>query len=447
MVKISVIMPLYNAAKYLEECLDSVLKQTLSQFELICINDASTDATLDILRDFQNRDSRIKILINEKRLGAAYSRNKGLKEAKGKYLSFLDGDDIFDEEMLATAFENAEKNEVDIEMFNGKHVPSETIHNKLYMIHGEEYKERYCKRTFSVKGYEPYEFINWTLAPWNKLYRREFIISNKLEFQSLSCANDVYFVSMALMLAKRIHVLDDKRVMVYVRDHFEPSRISYSRDPMCTYLALEKIATDLGNRGEWDNLYQHFYWSAYLNIRYAIIRTKSKEQAEEFYIFMQKDGVKKLKKLGEEYYEMTDEYVKKGFRLFEEEPFESQWYKYENNLKIFLNKKSLLVKNLFDNLEKKGMSIGIWGAGENGYVLLEFCKRHNLKVKMVIDKNKEKQGKVLFGYRINSPEESLGKIQAVIISSQFIYEDVKRDVEKSGEKIEIIDINHMMSIT
>lgn len=447
MTEISIIMPVYNAEKFLSETLDSILKQSFVEWELICIDDSSTDSTFDILNQYQRKDNRITILTNSNRKGAGYTRNRGIKEAKGKYLSFLDGDDIFDEDMLAAAFEHAEKNDVDIEMFNGKHVPSETIHNKLYMIHGEEYKERYCKRTFSVKEYEPYEFLNWTLAPWNKLYRREFIISNELEFQSLPCSNDVYFVSMALMLAKRIHVLDDKRVMVYVRDHFEPSRISYSRDPMCTYLALEKIATDLRNRGEMDNLYQHFYWSAYLNIRYAIIRTKSKEQAEEFYNFMQKDGVKKLKKLGEEYYEMADEYVKKGFRLFEEEPFESQWYKYENNLKIYLDKKKPLVKNLFDNLEKKGMSIGIWGAGENGYVLLEFCMHHNLKVEMVIDKNKEKQGKVLFGYRINSPEEGLEKIQAVIISSQFIYEDVKKDVEKSGKMIELIDINHMVSIT
>lgn len=78
MTKISIIMPLYNAEKYLPEALDSVLKQTYRDFELICIDDCSTDQTGEILSDFQGQDKRVKILLNERRLGAGRSRNLSL---------------------------------------------------------------------------------------------------------------------------------------------------------------------------------------------------------------------------------------------------------------------------------------------------------------------------------------------------------------------------------
>ena len=91
---ISIIMPLYNAARFLEESLESIRKQSFQDFELICINDASTDNTIQILQTFQIKDSRIKILSNDERRGAAFSRNRGMREAKGTYLSFLDGGDI-----------------------------------------------------------------------------------------------------------------------------------------------------------------------------------------------------------------------------------------------------------------------------------------------------------------------------------------------------------------
>lgn len=82
-------MPLYNADAYLRESLDSVLHQTFTDFELICINDASADTTGDILNEYQNKDSRIKILINADRSGAAHCRNIGIKAAKGEYLSLI----------------------------------------------------------------------------------------------------------------------------------------------------------------------------------------------------------------------------------------------------------------------------------------------------------------------------------------------------------------------
>ena len=89
MAKISIIMPLYNAEKYLAESLESIHNQTFKEYELICINDASTDSTLEILNKYQSADFEMIIMENKTRLGAAESRNKGIKKARGKYIIFL----------------------------------------------------------------------------------------------------------------------------------------------------------------------------------------------------------------------------------------------------------------------------------------------------------------------------------------------------------------------
>ncbi|MCK4553264.1 glycosyltransferase family 2 protein [Candidatus Pacearchaeota archaeon] len=92
--KISVVMPVYNAEKYLDESIKSILNQTFKEFELIIINDASTDSSLKIIKKFQKKDKRVKLIKNKKNLGPAKARNKALKLAKGKYIAILDSDDI-----------------------------------------------------------------------------------------------------------------------------------------------------------------------------------------------------------------------------------------------------------------------------------------------------------------------------------------------------------------
>lgn len=101
---ISIIMPLYNAERFLEKTLQSIANQTYRDYELICIDDASSDLTAEIVKKAQLADKRIILLHNQERKGAAYSRNKAMRQARGDYLAFLDGDDIFDEKMLEKAY-------------------------------------------------------------------------------------------------------------------------------------------------------------------------------------------------------------------------------------------------------------------------------------------------------------------------------------------------------
>ena len=101
--KVSVIIPVYNAAEFLGQGLDSLLNQTLHDIEIICVNDGSSDKSLEILKEYEKKDSRIKV-IDQENQGAGAARNNGMAIAQGEYLSFLDADDFFEKNMLEESY-------------------------------------------------------------------------------------------------------------------------------------------------------------------------------------------------------------------------------------------------------------------------------------------------------------------------------------------------------
>ena len=442
MVQVSVIMPLFNAARYLPEALQSVLGQTYKDFELICINDCSTDDTGNILQEYQEQDARVKILENQEHSGAAISRNNGLKEAQGKYVIFLDGDDIFEEELLEKANEAMDTYCVDVVLFESMHVPSETIYTKKVKERSEYFIEHYCKTPFSVKDFDPMEFPNQTDSPWDKMFRRSFLDENRLEFQDLPSSNDVYFVKMALFCAKKIIWLDDRRIMVYARDHFEPSRISYDRDPMCTYLAMDKLGKELEKRGLFEQLLQHYYCVLCFRLQGALIRTKTEEKAKSFYQFLQNEGIENLTSLYKSKNLKLDNYIFNFVRKFEELGFESEWYKSVNDLYYYLERKHKNVIELIGSYHDRGIKIALWGAGINGKIFLDFLSSYHIKIEAVIDKNENKWGKEIDGYSIKQPAEAMDEIQAVITTSNSIYNALCKELDERD--IEIININDIL---
>lgn len=114
---ISVIIPVYNVEDYLHDCINSILNQTFQDFEIICVDDCSTDSSLKILEDFSKKDDRVKIVRNKLNSSLGYSRNNGLKHAAGKYVLFLDSDDWLDLNTLEILYDIAEKESLDVLMF------------------------------------------------------------------------------------------------------------------------------------------------------------------------------------------------------------------------------------------------------------------------------------------------------------------------------------------
>lgn len=445
MIGISIIMPLYNAEKFLKESLDSIMNQSFTKFELICINDASTDATSDILNIYKKNDERIIVLNNSERKGAAYARNRGIESARGECMIFLDGDDVFDEEMLKLAYDTIEKYQADVVKFGYAHVPSEEIHNRKKVALSTEYINRYCKQTFAISELQPYEWVSWNSAPWNKLFRTKLIKENNIKFQSLSSSNDVYFVDMAFLVTEKIIELNDERVMVYARDHKEPSRISNYRDPMCVYKAIEYMQKKLLESSFFSKCYQHFYYKAFFMLKDTVERIRDYKNAEEFYAFLKNEGIANLRMADKVYYTKLDSYIRKCIEGFEQEYFETRWFTKKNQMFFFLKDKKVEIIKLFNTYILNEKKIAIWGTGKNGYSLLEFCEENNLKLSAVIDRDKGKQGNSFFSYTIQSYEEVREDIQVIIVSALNAYEDVINIVNRS--EIEVVDMNAFLGIS
>lgn len=176
MVKVSVIVPVYNSEKYLNKCIDSILNQTLKEIELILVNDGSTDRSRKILEEYSEMDDRV-IVLNIKNGGPARARNKGIKIAKGKYLSFVDSDDYIDGDFLEKLYNTADNNKVqmimtnykDINMFNG--VTSMTCHElECGVIFNKDRIKKDILTTFT-------KTINYGFfSMCNKLYLREYLL-------------------------------------------------------------------------------------------------------------------------------------------------------------------------------------------------------------------------------------------------------------------------------
>ena len=170
--KVSVIIPVYNAEKYLEQMLDSVVKQTLREIEIICVNDGSTDRSSDIIRKFMKKDKRIS-LFEQENINAGAARNRGLKKARGQFVVFWDADDRFDRRTLELMYRKAVKTGADICVCNVYEL----------MNSGQIYEASYLnadivqkKDPFSRKDIPEKIFDIASNNPWNKMYIRRFII-------------------------------------------------------------------------------------------------------------------------------------------------------------------------------------------------------------------------------------------------------------------------------
>ena len=205
--KVSVIIPCYNAEKYLRQCLDSVAGQTLREIEIICVDDGSSDTTMDILREFGEKDERFKIITQEN-AGAGAARNNGLRQAAGEYLSFLDADDFFEWDMLEKAFAAAEKEQADFVVYNSDqyHMDKARFAQTPWVLRAKEIPP-YMPFTYrQLTGNVFKTFVGWA---WDKLYRRSFVLEHDLWFQEQRTTNDMLFVFSALVLAKRIAVVNE----------------------------------------------------------------------------------------------------------------------------------------------------------------------------------------------------------------------------------------------
>lgn len=242
--KVSVIIAIYNAEKYLRQCLDSVLTQTLKDIEVICVNDGSTDNSLGILQEYSKKDNRV-IIINQKNQGAGMARNNGMHCAKGEFLSFLDADDFFEDNMLEEAYRSARVADSDICVFAADlYVQSEDCYKPCTWSFRKQYFP--LDEAFDPKqeAYRENIFRMYNGWAWDKLFRKRFIDDIGIEFQNLRTTNDMFFVFIALAKANRVVAIDN--ILVHQRVEVATS-LSKNREKSwdCFYIALLAMKEEL----------------------------------------------------------------------------------------------------------------------------------------------------------------------------------------------------------
>ncbi len=225
-IKVSVVVPIYNAYDYLAIALDSILDQTLREIEVICIDDGSTDRSIDIIKKYRENDSRVRI-VTENNAGVSTARNKGIARVRGEYVIFLDADDFYEPTLLEKLYNLAKEQNLDIalaryDIYNNKNerftAATDESHGDIFARGAVVSKNEFPNHIFeSTTGYV-----------WNKLFRTSMIKEKELTFApELYIFEDVHFVCCALSYAERIARIEE--VLIHHRVYSDQSRAKLFR--------------------------------------------------------------------------------------------------------------------------------------------------------------------------------------------------------------------------
>ena len=204
MVEISVIIPVYNVENYLGECLDSIINQDFKDIEIICVDDGSSDDSLNILKKYQNTDSRIKI-IAQNNMGAAVARNVALDNAHGNYIYFMDSDDYLDLNALAKFHETSKEKDLDLLIFKLVNF-DENTGERNYDYSNMPFLLDIGKDVFNYEDFKD-DLLNVDVSVCTKFFKRE-LIEDKRFPEGLMFEDNAFNIDY-LLDAQRIHFLDD----------------------------------------------------------------------------------------------------------------------------------------------------------------------------------------------------------------------------------------------
>lgn len=404
MVAISIIIPVYNVEKYLRECLGSILNQTFTDFEVICVNDGSTDSSLKILEEYSQKDSRFKI-INQEKQGAGAARNNGLKYAQGEFVQFLDSDDYFEPTMLEEMYNKAREFDADLVVCSAKKVNEfgDVIENsnpqwpiKLDITP--------IDTVFNWKDFPDIILDMFCVIPWNKLCKREMLVKNYLNFQNLSSSNDVSFGHKVKICAERI-VVFESQLINYRYNH--PKSISKTR--------AENI----------------------INVAHS---------AKEIKDFLIRKGI--FEKLEKSFIKTYNNH----FRAEISQSSDIQYHKFKNELKTLYPEFCKIFPNVLKydliTLEYLNNFIGnkqvyLWGASNFLKKLLEKEEKANPNILGIIDKNEATWGKSFGNYKIHSPKILDKKTTNVLVTihnnNEEAHKKIKDELYSTNPQITILE--------
>lgn len=264
---VSLVIPVYNAAPYLGQCLDSVVGQTWENLDIVCVNDGSTDGSLSILEEYAARDGRIRVFSkeNDGNGGAASARNFGLSEAWGEYVQFVDSDDFFEADMVESLVTKAVGTGAEVVICRGQgydngssRVTGPLPHPDLVYAPG--------KLAFSWRDCPEYICEIADFYAWNKLFKRKLLTDHGLRFTPIPISDDQDISMVAPVVAGKVAVID--RALINYRTGTGTSQCdSRTEHPEAAYAGAYSVVGRFKALGVWEEVKQ-----SYLNVAIRLMR-------------------------------------------------------------------------------------------------------------------------------------------------------------------------------
>ncbi len=274
---ISIIVPVYNMEQYLKECLDSALRQTFTDFELIAVDDKSTDNSLSILREYATHDPRIKIIEHDVNKNVGMTRNTGLKSASGRYFLFIDPDDYYHtDDALQILMDTATSTNACIVQFPFLRL----IDNKFEPRYTPRYYEYVGKDI--LQSFQEYDVAVSKSFSWDKMYKAELFVANNITFPT-GLMEDQVATTQLLYYAQKIVLIAQPLIVYRIRPD-SLMRKAYTREELRgvvvnTFMIFDFL-TSKGNDGEYDSVLKVHTLSYALHLQMALEHINESPEAQ-----------------------------------------------------------------------------------------------------------------------------------------------------------------------
>ncbi len=394
-IKISVILPSYNVADYIEQCVRSVMEQTLYEIEILCIDAGSTDGTLEKIEELAAIDSRIRVFRSEKK-SYGYQMNLGIREAQGKYIGIVETDDYVDPDMYEVLYRRAE--ECGADMVKGVlYDVYETQDGDTKEIYVDYINERFMTDAIIEPDKEP-DVHNWDGNIWNGIYRRDFLTDKMISFQETPGAafQDIAFQQM---------VLNEAQKVAYMHAHFyhyrkirpgastwNPKCVRYISDAYRGLLSDERL-----KEGHKKFIYARLASAFLFELKKSLCMSGYELDRMEY-----PEAV--------EWYEKEiKQAINRGYFRFDDLPESprEEVIRYFADRELFIDfwrERSEPVYTWMEELKRRigNSRLVIFGMGQYGHMLLLFLIRNGMRVEAIADNQKANNNTSIFGMRVYS---------------------------------------------
>lgn len=397
---VSIIVPVFNVERYLTDCLDSILQQTYQNIEIVCVDDGSTDKSVQILREYIKKNNRIKLIQHDRNRGLSEARNTGMKHIKGKYLLFVDSDDLILSETVMKLVEYSEKKDTDLVLFENVKFCEK---KELLSVEIQDIEEpKVCSGKEQFRILQENRKYQGTVT--NCLFRTEFIKQNNIRFIEDILFEDLPFMFQSLMQAERVICVPYKLYLYRKREGSIMAELLGTEMDIKSYFVLMiKIFQIWQNTDLNDN--QNGSVSNYFKKLYVRYRNMCQYSTRRAYGDL----------------EIKNKAMRSLFDIIE-----------HHNQLCYLELSDEHIKCL-----KQYREVYVYGAGNASLDIIKRLEREQIKVKSIIVTQKDKDSDKILGYKIvNISEIQFKPDEAVVIlaTTAKYWDDMKKMAKKTGFK-------------